>query len=738
MLSSITPDAAKACPARWPLSLLSVAVLLSLAACGGDDGAAPGPGSSALAQADDNATVLSWSAEEAEAAAELASTVAQPTFHAAPVLLDEPDDTDVHNPNASALKAPRVQVVPAEMRALSTRGLTADALAAAQRSRALSAGAGAGAEPVSLESPEAISRALAAGTAVSTYTPAQVRAAYGLPALPAAGATLTATQRAQLGAGQTIYVVVAKHNPNAAAELAAFNERFGLPTCTTKAVPVTTTLPLPPASSTGCELSVVYSTNAGGMTATAPAYDSGWASEAALDVQWAHATAPLARIVLIESVDPSLNSLLGGIKLANAMGPGVVSMSFGAKEGTYTASSDPAFSAPNMSYLAATGDWGVGVYWPSVSSKVVAVGGTSLSYSGSGPRSETAWSGTGGGTSAYTAKPSYQSVGVAGLSTFARRAVADVAFNANPSTGQFVAVMSPGSPAVKWLSIGGTSLSTPQWAGLLAVANALRAQSAKAALGAPHAVLYSQIGAVPGTYAAAFADVQAGSHGSCATCTAKGGYDQLTGLGTPNVDGLLAALTGAAVTSTAPGGSGTGTGTTSPATAPVVASASVSAKPGTALSFTVSVSTANPVSYSLSGAPAGMLISGNGVLSWASPISGTHAVTVSATDTKTQLVGKGVITVQVAGAAPVITATPIKGVVGKALTGTVGISAPGARSLSIAVAGAPSGMAFSMSGMNLVANWARPVTGTYSFKVTVTDSAGLTATASVPVTITAK
>jgi len=727
---------------RTRLGLLSVIIALALTACGGSDGPAAAANvpsntpSSAPSDANEAATVLSWQPGEAAPTDVMETTIAQPTFHAAPVLLDEPDDTDAVNPNASALSGPRMQMVPAELRSLSTRGLTADALESARRSRALSAsGSMVEPAPVSLLNAEAVNRALASGTAVATYTPAQIRAAYGLPALPASGSALTGAQKAQLGAGQTIYIVAAKHNPNVAAELAAFNTRFGLPSCTTKALPVQTALPLAVASTEGCEFSVVYSTNGGGMTATTPGYDSGWATEIALDVQWAHATAPLARIVLIEAADASLNSLLGSIRLANAMGPGIVSMSFGAPEGNYTAAADSAFSAPNMSYLAATGDWGAGVYWPSVSPKVVAVGGTTLSYSGTGARSEVAWSGTGGGTSAFTAKPAYQTAGVTGLSAFARRAVADVAFNANPSSGQFVAVMSPGSSAVKWLSIGGTSLSTPQWAGLLAVANAMRAQTAKAALGSPHAVLYSQIGAVPGTYAAAFADVQAGSHGSCASCTAKSGYDQLTGLGTPNVTGLLNVLSGAATTSTATGSGSTGA---TPAATPSVAAAAVTAKPGTPLSFAVLVSSANPVTYSLSDAPVGMVISGNGVLTWPNPLTGTYAVTVNATDGKTQQIGRGLITVQVAGSGPVVTVTPIVGVVSKAITGSVGIAAPGATSLSISVVGAPAGMQFAMNGMNLQASWAKPVVGIYSFKVTVTDSFGKTASASVPVTVTAQ
>jgi hypothetical protein len=109
------------------------------------------------------------------------------------------------------------------------------------------------------------------------------------------------------------------------------------------------------------------------------------------------------------------------------------------------------------------------------------------------------------------------------------------------------------SAAVNWISAGGSRLSTPQWTGLIAVANAGRALGGKAALGAPHAVLYGQIASVPGTYAGACADIVKGSDGSCAACTAKTGYDQLTGLGTPNVGSLLSTLSGlSVVTATAP------------------------------------------------------------------------------------------------------------------------------------------------------------------------------------------
>lgn len=454
---------------------------------------------------------------------------------------------------------------------------------------------------------------------------------------------------------------------------------------------------------------MVYNTAAGGMTAAAPPYEAGWATEIALDVQWAHATAPLARIVLIEAADASLNSLLGSIKLANAMGPGVVSMSFGTNEGNWTSSVDAAFSGVNMTYLAATGDWGSQVIWPSVSSKVVAVGGATLSSVGNGTRSEVGWTLTGGGISAYTATPSYQASNVPGLGSVARRAVADVAFNADPKSGQYVAVINAGASAASWV----------------------------------------------------------GSNGTCSLCTAKAGYDALTGLGTPNVTSLLTALTGSAANQ-----------------APIVTTASISGKVATPLSFTVSVSSTNPVTYALSGAPSGMAISTAGVVTWANPVIGTYPVTVTAKDSKTQLSGQGIYTVSIAQVpAPVVTAaaitgsvgkalsftprvtasnpvtlsmsgapagmalsatgvvtwsTSITGVAGKAVSGTIGISDATSPSVRLSISGVPLGMTFALSGSNIIMKWANPVTGSYNLKLDAIDSAGLTAQVTIPVTISPK
>jgi len=721
--------------------------------------------------------------------AEDAQRMALPSFHMAPVDLEAPDE---HADDATA--PVHAQAVPTEFQHLSTRRLTMQAL----HGRHL--------EAMRSLTPEAAAAPAASGSVVATYTPAQIRAAYGLPALPAAGSALTAAQAAQLGAGQTIYILDAQHDPNVAAELAAFNTKFNLPACTTKTIATTASLPLAAASTSGCELAVVYSTANGAMTASQPAYDSGWASEITLDVQWAHATAPLARIVLIETADASYNNLLGGAKLANAMGPGIVSMSFGGAESSGTMSSDSVFAASGMTYLAATGDSGAGVSWPAVAPHVLAVGGTTLNYSGSGLRSEVAWSGTGGGVSLYTATPSYQTSAVPGMGTPVRRTVADVAFNADPSSGQYVAMIAPGSSTVRWGSVGGTSLSTPQWAGLIAVANATRALNGKAAMAAPHAALYGQIAAVPGTYASAFADVTTGSDGSCAACTAKTGYDQLTGLGTPNVSNLLSALSGLTIAAApqvgsasiqgkvgtaltftvstvapnavsytltgAPSGmsissagvvswavpvagtysvtvtakdsktglSGQGVYTVviTPVSAPVLTSGTVSGKVGVALSFSAAASNANPVTYTLGGAPSGMSISSTGVVSWPVPVAGIYSVTVTAKDSKTGLSGQAKYTVQITSGGPVITAAAMTGVAGKPMSGLITIVDNGASSVSITISGVPLGMMFQSSGLSVIPYWNTPVAGSYQLKVVVTDTAGGSAQLTVPVTVSAR
>jgi hypothetical protein len=549
---------------------------------------------------------------------------ATPAFHVAPVELDAPDGADARDPGASARSAPHVQRVPDTSRGLDTRGLTVAALRA---HRAAVDAATPGADRLA----PLAARPAAAEIVTTTFTPAQIRAAYGLAALPPAGAWLGAAQRAQLGAGQTIYLVDAHDAPAVADELDTFSDAFGLPRCARAAMPARG--PLPVASPRdGCTLTRVHASPRGAITAVVPSYDEAWAMEIAIDVQWAHAIAPLARLVLIETPSASVDHLFAGIRLAAWMGPGVVSMSFSAPEGGWMGAKDAAFTAAGMSYLAATGDSGPAVGWPAVSTHVLAVGGTSLGWPGAGPRAERAWSMTGGGVSRFVPTPPWQAGAVPGLGRLAHRAVADVAFNADPMTGQYIARRPHDDPSsMLWMSAGGTSLGTPQWAGLLAVANAQRALAGQGRLGAPHAMLYDGVAAAPGAYAAAFGDVVDGANGACAACLAHAGYDAVTGLGTPNGDALLAALAG-----------------TAPGDAPLVRDAAVSIGPGRVLVLPVQASGAHALSYALDAAPAGLWIDAKGWLHWARAAAGRHVVTVRATDTVTGQSGTGRVTVVVA------------------------------------------------------------------------------------------
>ena len=101
----------------------------------------------------------------------------------------------------------------------------------------------------------------------------------------------------------------------------------------------------------------------------------------------------------------------------------------------------------------------------------------------------------------------------------------------------------PPSPLTKPGQAQASPVATVQWAGLLAVANAQRALVGQPTLGTPHAVLYGQVAALPGLHAQAFSDINSGSNGDCASCTALHGYDTVTGLSTPRATALLALLT---------------------------------------------------------------------------------------------------------------------------------------------------------------------------------------------------
>ena len=690
-------------PVRFA-TLLSCLAAAALTACGGGAETAAPQAAAEQVQAPVASTTATTEA--------FAGVEALPSFHMAPAQLDEPADIDAGGRGFSALQAPHRFAIDAAVAGLSTARLTPERLAAARRVRAASAGS---------------AKPSAAAIVGAVYTPAQIRAAYGLPALPAVGATLSAADAANFGAGQTIYLIDAYDNPNAFADLAKFNTKFGLAGCTS--VPLTTTSALPLAKAgSGCTFSVAYTDSKAALLAAAPAYDADWLAEISLDVQWAHAIAPLARIVLIEVTDANSNNLLGGVALANKMGAGVVSMSFGAPEGSWVKSSDATLAATGMTYIAAAGDDGAQALWPAVSPHVLAVGGTSLQWSGSGTRYESAWASSGGGVSAYESVPDWQSATtVPGAGKATMRTVSDVAFNANPSTGQYVALTAKGATTTNWNAYGGTSIGAPQWAGLVAVANARRVAASKALLGDFHATLYKTIATTPGTYASAFADITSGSDGACASCATAVGYDTVTGWGTPNAAALLSVLVTDSTVTTAP---------TPVAVAPTVPGGAFSAQTGTAFFQSLNITAPSGVTttYSLSGAPNGLTVTSTGYLNWTAPVAGSYSFTATAsTSAGKSASAKYTLSVIKVNHAPTLASGTLSIKAGAALKATLAGSDIDGDALTYTMTGAPSGMTLSSAG---VLAWAKAVKGTYALKVTVKDSHGLAgAVAAITVTV---
>jgi hypothetical protein len=157
-----------------------------------------------------------------------------------------------------------------------------------------------------------------------------------------------------------------------------------------------------------------------------------------------------------------------------------------------------------------------------------------------------------------------------------------------------------------------------------------------------------------------------------------------------------------------------------------------------ALSYFVNAISGDALTFSLTGAPAGMTIANTGVLYWGTPTVGSYVVTVTAKDIKTGLTGQGVYKFNVVKGGPVIAASGFTGVAGKPLTGALTFTDAGATALTVRLSGAPSGMSFAAAGGAVLnATWASPVTGTYVLQVTATDSNNLASTINVTVTVTA-
>jgi hypothetical protein len=341
----------------------------------------------------------------------------------------------------------------------------------------------------------------AATSATAGYTPAQIRTAYGFN--PISGN----------GAGQTIAIIDAYSDPKIWSDLATFDTAYGLQA--------------PPS------FTVVQQVYNIGPFVLRPPNNPSWATEISLDVEWAHALAPGANIMLLEAYSPSYANLFSAIDYARSQkAVSVISMSWGSGEFSGETSYDSHFTTPNghtgISFVASTGDSGSPGGYPAYAPNVVAAGGTSLTLDASGNWvNETGWSGSGGGISQYESEPSYQQ----GVQQTGKRSIPDVAWDANPNTG--VAVYDSDG-AAGWIQIGGTSVSAPSWAALLAIADQERVAAGFGTLANAPADLYSLA-------ASDFHDITSGSNGAF---SAGVGYDMVTGLGSPYANLVVSGLVG--------------------------------------------------------------------------------------------------------------------------------------------------------------------------------------------------
>jgi subtilase family serine protease len=271
----------------------------------------------------------------------------------------------------------------------------------------------------------------------SALTPAKMKTAYNY------------SFSALAGAGKTIAIVDAYDLPTAEADLNTFSKQFGLPPCTT---------------ANGCFKKV----NQTGGTSY-PAYNAGWGLEIAMDIQWAHAIAPGAKILLVEAKSNSFTDLLIAEDYA-AKNAQYVSNSWGGSEFASESSYDYHFSRPGVSFFVSAGDAGLPAEYPSASPNVVSVGGTTLTLNAAGQTTnETAWSLGGGGCSKYETVSAVQSIFTKNICN-GKRATPDLSLDADPASGVAVYDSSNNNGQVGWYQMGGTSLSAPMVAARAATA----------------------------------------------------------------------------------------------------------------------------------------------------------------------------------------------------------------------------------------------------------------------------
>jgi subtilase family serine protease len=370
---------------------------------------------------------------------------------------------------------------------------------------------------------------------IACYAPADIRKVYDFPSGD--------------GAGQTIIILVAFGNAAVQQDLAAFNSTFKLP----------------PAS-----LTIVGPNGTGDPTDPVAA---GWAVEASFGVEWAHALAPAANIVLAVAKNDQAKELNHTLAKVAPQYPGaIIAQSFGSSE-TFVKRDFIDNKESHLIYigaagigdtvLASTGDCGASMIdpstgecggnliaqYPATDPLVTAVGGTmgfpgtnDLSNNG-GYGGEQAWNefgfATGGGPSEVFPQPPYQT----GL-PYSKRTVPDVAINASFIAGllTYATVFSPSDGQVKqrFNVFGGTSAGPVLWAAIFAIANQARAAKGLGPLGPANPALYGIYNHAFGNYSSDFHDVVAGNNDiGFGGYSAGSGYDLTTGLGSPDVANLV-------------------------------------------------------------------------------------------------------------------------------------------------------------------------------------------------------
>jgi kumamolisin len=352
-------------------------------------------------------------------------------------------------------------------------------------------------------------------------TPASLECVYGIKGLYSSGCPKSAFGAETTSGWGTIALVDAYDNPDAATDYTTFSKAFGLPT-------------------TG--FSKVHA-NGNGDCKT-PAANAGWALEESLDIEWAHAMAPKAQIILVEACSNSMTDLLYAETVAAglvAKTGGDISNSWSTGEFSGETADDTYFfhnqypAVSNIVYFASADDTGCGAAYPSSSPWVISAGGTTVNRLSNGKLNTTTpegcWSGSGGGTSAYETSNEANPYQYPIFGT-AARATPDFSFDADPNSGvDFYSLYGFGG----WGIVGGTSVSSPALAGLVnSAANKLGSYFLPAAKPAGYfnneedILLYSQL-PTQTAYNANFYDITTGSNG----CFVGKSWDYCTGVGSP-------------------------------------------------------------------------------------------------------------------------------------------------------------------------------------------------------------